>query len=115
MEIAVADMADDGREKAGPLDVVARLGDASGKHGDRHADIGGDDLGAGAQTAHGPIGVMPRLPELGAILEALGPANAPPPSAEAISANVSTCSRALAWVPWNSRNRVGASASVSCE
>ena len=55
------------------------LANASRKRGDGHADIGGDDLGAWAKSAHRPIGVMARLPELGAFLGTLSPAKLPSP------------------------------------
>ena len=71
VEIAVADMADDRRQQIEPLQIVLGLGDAIGQPRDRHADVGRHHAGAGPQRLHRPIGVMPRLPEFGAIL---GPA-----------------------------------------
>src|SRR4029079_4220594 len=77
MEIAVADVADDRGEQAGPVDVGARLADASGKGRDRHADIGGLHLGAWTQASRRPICVVAGLPELAAVLLALGPGELP--------------------------------------
>ena len=50
MEIAVAHMADDGRDEAAFLDVPLGLVDAFGEARDRHADIGRDRLRAGTQA-----------------------------------------------------------------
>src|SRR4029079_7028277 len=79
VEIAVADMADDRGEQAGPVDVGARLADASGKGRDWHAHIGGYHLGAWTQAPRRPIGVVARLPELAAVLLALTPGELPSP------------------------------------
>ena len=53
---------DDPENKAGPVDVLARLADAGRKGGDRHADIGDQDLDARPQAPRRPIGVVPGLP-----------------------------------------------------
>ena len=68
MEIAVADMADDRRDEAALLDVLERLLDAIGEPRDRHAGVGGERPRAGPQRQLRPIGVVTRLPELGALL-----------------------------------------------
>ena len=72
-------MADDRGEQAGPVDVGARLADASGKGRDRHTDICGHHLGAWTQAPRRPIGVVAGLPELAAVLLALGPGELPSP------------------------------------
>ena len=73
MEIAVADMADDRRQQMKPFQIGFGLGDAIGKPRDRHADVGCKHARAGPQCLDRPIGVMPRLPELGAVLGPRGP------------------------------------------
>ena len=81
VKIAVADMADDRSKQARFLDIGMGLADASGKRRNRHADIGGDDLSAGKQASHRPVGVMARLPKLGALLWPFRPAELPSPFA----------------------------------
>ena len=77
MEIAVADMADHRREK--PLSAASRWvsRDAFGEPRDRHADVGRQRLRARPQTARRPIGVVPRLPQPGAVLGARRPIERP--------------------------------------
>src|SRR6188474_2884625 len=77
MKIAVADMADDWCKQARFLDVGMGLADASRERRDRHADIRGDDLSPGKQASHRPIGVVACLPEPGALLRTLCPAELP--------------------------------------
>ena len=62
MEIAVPDMAEDRRNQTALRKVALCFGDALRKPRNRHADIGGKGLRAGAQRPAGPIGIMPRLP-----------------------------------------------------
>ena len=73
MEIAVADVTDDWREQAEPVEIVLGLGDAVGEPRDRHADVGRDHARAGPQRLDRPIGVVTRLPQLGAVLRLGGP------------------------------------------
>ena len=81
VEIAVADMADDRRERAGFGDVALRLDDAFGEPRDRHADVGGERSRAGPQRLARPVGVVARLPQPGAILRLASPSRtAPPPN-----------------------------------
>ena len=89
--------------------------DAFGQPRDRHADIGGKGLRARPQAACRPIGVVPRLPEPGALLGLVAQSNGPPPSSRAISPNRSDCSATPASLPWNSTNSIGGSGSVSLE
>ena len=73
MEVAVADMADDRRDQSARGDVALGFGDAFGEPRDRHADVGRERLRAGPQRACGPIGVVARLPEPGAVLRLASP------------------------------------------
>ena len=73
MEIAVADMADDRRQQIEALQIGLGFGDAIGQPRNRHADVGRHNAGAGTQRLHRPIGVVPRLPEPGAVLRLGGP------------------------------------------
>src|SRR5215475_11216088 len=73
MEIAVADMAENRRHQPALGNVALRRRDAFGKPRDRHAHVGGNRLGAGAQAAAGPVGVVPRLPQARAIFPPGGP------------------------------------------
>src|SRR6266536_1875125 len=73
MEIAVADMTDDRRQEIEPLQIVLGLGDAIGEPRNRHADIRCYHARAGTQRLHRPIGIVPGLPEFGAVLGPGGP------------------------------------------
>src|ERR1700730_16102243 len=68
MKIAIADMAGERRGDRRLAEVGFRLGNAFGKPRDRHADIGGPALRPRAQRQRGVVGVVPRLPQLGAVL-----------------------------------------------
>src|SRR3546814_7300903 len=68
VEVAVADVAVDRRQHAGGIDVLAGLQDALGEPRDRHADVGGPALGARLYREVGEVGVVARLPQLGAVL-----------------------------------------------
>ena len=68
VEVAVADVTDDRRDEPRRLDVGARLEHAVGEARDRHAGIGGERLLARAQRQRRVVRVVPRLPELRAIL-----------------------------------------------
>ena len=68
VEIAVADMAHDRRDQPALGDVALGRGHAFGEPRDRHADVGREHAGAGPQRPARPIGVVTRLPELGALL-----------------------------------------------
>ena len=70
MEIAVADMADDRAEQIALGDVALRFSHAFGEPRDRNADVARQRARAGAQGALRPIGVVPRLPQPGAVLGA---------------------------------------------
>ena len=62
------DVADERREQAGCATSSSTRGDASGKPRDRHAYVGDDALGAGAQGHGRPERVVARLPQPVAIL-----------------------------------------------
>ena len=97
VEIAVADVADDGANHRGLREVLAGLGDAFGEPRDRHADIGrGQPFGP--QRQRGIIRVVPRLPEFGALL-GVAQRKPVPPCSVAISFTISTCSATPAAVP----------------
>ncbi len=66
-------MADDRRQQVEALQVLLGFGDAVGQPRDRHADIGRHHAGARPQRLHRPIGVVPRLPQFGAVLGPRGP------------------------------------------
>src|SRR3546814_14499382 len=68
MEVAVADVADNGCQHAGGIDVLARLQDALGKPRDRYADVGRPALSARLHRQVGEVGVVARLPQLRPIL-----------------------------------------------
>jgi hypothetical protein len=63
VEVAVADVADHGGGKAGAVEIGAGRDDALGEARDGDADVGGEDLRAGAEGAGGVVDVVPRLPE----------------------------------------------------
>ena len=63
MKVAVADVAHDGGGEGERVEVGAGVDDAIGEPGDGHADIGGEDIGAGAQGAGGVVDVVAGLPE----------------------------------------------------
>jgi hypothetical protein len=110
MEIAVADMADDRRPKADALSMSLRVAsDAFGEPRDRHADVGGERLGAGPQRHRGEIGVVARLPELRALLGLRRPVERPAAELGRDLAEALGLLGDAASVPWNSRNSVGAS------
>ena len=74
MEVAVADMADDGGEQSGLVDLAPGLDDAPRQGGDRHADVRRPSLGAGAKRQRRVISVGARPPEALAFFRAAGPA-----------------------------------------
>src|SRR3546814_15885105 len=68
MEGAVADVADNGCQHAGRIDVLPRLQDPLGKPRDRYADVGRPALGARLHRPVGEVGVVARLPQLRTVL-----------------------------------------------
>ena len=77
MEVAVADMADDGRDQVVLADVVLGLDDAFGEPADRHADVGRPHFRALADILGGIGGVVARLPQLRPLLGARRPLEIP--------------------------------------
>ena len=73
VEVAVADMADNRRDKSGAVDLDAGTTNGGGKLVDRHAAISDISLGPGAERLGSVIGIMPRLPQAIAILGPGGP------------------------------------------
>src|ERR1700716_1289023 len=73
VEIAVANVADNRRQQIEALQIRFRFGHAISQPGNRHAHIGRHHARAGTQALDRPIGVVPRLPELGAVLRSCGP------------------------------------------
>ncbi len=73
MEIAVADMADDRRDKAGRLDVLLGLDHAIGEPRNGNADVGRQELRSRPQGEARPIDVVARLPQPRAIFRPGGP------------------------------------------
>src|SRR5258708_39887344 len=67
-ENACACVPDDRSTEPACRDVRLGRYDAFGELGNRHADIACNRLGAGPQRERRPIGVMPGLPQPGAIL-----------------------------------------------
>src|SRR5215211_9069949 len=63
MEIAVPHMPDDWSYQAHFVDIAPGLDYALGQPRDRYADVGRKPFGALAPVDHGPIGVVPRLPQ----------------------------------------------------
>src|SRR6266851_10379629 len=73
MEVAVADMADDGGIEAVGYDVLLRLQDAFGEPRDRHAHVGRPHAPAGPRGLGRPSRIVARLPHLAALLGLAGP------------------------------------------
>ena len=73
VEVAVADVADDGREQPFAIDVGARRFDGLGQGGNRHADVGDDGDAAGLERECRKVSGVPRLPELRAVFLARCP------------------------------------------
>ena len=73
VEVAVADVPEQRHRHRHAGDIGGRGLDAFGQPRDRHADVGRNDASAGAQRLHRPIGVVPRLPQPGAVLRPGGP------------------------------------------
>ena len=115
VEIAVADMADDRRQQIEPLQIVLGLGDAIGEPRDRHADVGRDHAGAGAQRLHRPISVVPRLPEFCAVLGPGGPGEFAAAAFRGDLLKFFDCSATSFSLPWNSSSSSGVSGSVNFE
>jgi len=62
VEVAVADMADDGREQRPGGDIPPRFGNAFGQSADGHTDVGGPELAAGLNGLHRIDHHVPRIP-----------------------------------------------------
>ena len=73
VEVAVADMADDGRCQAGCRDVLLSAEDRLAQHRNRHHAIGDHTAMAGFQRQRGPIRIVPRLPQFVALGGVGGP------------------------------------------
>ena len=77
MEIAIADMPEDGCDQVELGDLTLGGVDAFGQPRDRHADVGGEGRRARPQMASGPITVVARLPEPAAVLRLGRPVERP--------------------------------------
>src|SRR3954468_9909995 len=73
VEIAVPDMTYNRRLQIEPIEIRLGLDDTVGEPRNRHTDIGCHNAGPGSQRLHGPVTVVPRLPEPIAVLRSCGP------------------------------------------